>query len=306
MIYRSGLLAVLLCVQLLVVAGVLYLDSADSASNAGELLLDFSADSVDKIVVSESEAQVTVRKGSEGWVVGDQLPADDEKIAGVLEKLAGLRGGWPVATSPSTQDRFEVARENHQRHIALYQGEALAAELYLGSSPGYRRVHARQEGSDDIFSVDFSTFEAPTGTDDWLDKTLLGAAGDITKISRDRVWALTKSADGWVLDTSSAAAGTADQDAATGVAERLSNLRVMGVADAVAQEQAPIVMTVADTQGDHVMSFWHDSEEDEYVVASNRVDGQFTVASYIAEQILVAADDLVASDEQVEDAEPQQ
>ena len=307
MIYRSGLLAVLVCVQLLVVAGVFYLDAADSASDAGELFLDFSADSVDRIVVSESESQVTLHKRAEGWVVGDDLPADGEKIAEVLEKLAELRGGWPVATSPSTQDRFEVASENHQRHLELYQGEALAAEFYLGSSPGYRRVHARAEGSDDIFSVDFSTFEAPTGADDWLDKTVLGATGDITRISRDGMWALTKSADGWVFDASGAEAGAAaDQDAATGVAERLRNLRVMGVADSAAQGQVPAVITVSDEEGDQVLSFWHDGEEDEYVVGSNRADSRFTVASYIAEQILIAAEDLVVSDEQIEDEESPQ
>lgn len=306
MIYRSGLLAVLLCAQLLVVAGVFYLDTTDSAGNAGELLLDFSAESVDKIVVSESEGQVTLRKRSEGWVVGAELPADDEKIAGVLEKLAGLRGGWPVATSPNIQDRFEVASENHQRHIELYQGEALAAELYLGSSPGYRRVHARQEGTDDIFSVDFSTFEAPTGTDDWLDKTLLGAAGDITKIARDGVWTLTKTADGWGLDAANAAGDAVDQEAATGVAERLRNLRVMGVADSAAEAQAPVVITATDPQGDQVLSFWRDSEEDAYVVGSNRLDGRFRVASYIAEQILIAADELMADDEPGEGEESRQ
>ena len=37
----------------------------------------------------------------------------------------------------------------------------------------------------------------------------------------------------------------------------------------------------------------HDEENDEYVVSSERVPGLFTIASYVAEQIVVEAQELM-------------
>ena len=65
-------------------------------------------------------------------------------------------------------------------------------------------------------------------------------------------------------------------------------------------------VTVEGDDGLHVLAFRHDEAEDEYVVTSDRYSGPFTVASYIAEQILVEATELlpaVSEDEAAADAE---
>jgi hypothetical protein len=218
-----------------------------------------------------------------------------------LEKLLALRLGWPVATSVDTQERFEVAADRYQRNIELYQGEAKVGTAYFGSSPGYRRVHARSAESNDIYSLDFSTFELPTTVDDWLDKALLGATGAITEITRGGRWTLSKTAEGWMLVDLPGAALTADQDAVGQLVERLRGFRVMALADseATADWESADKLTLADGDGVHELQLWHDAETDEYVVDSSRATSRYTAASYGIEQILVEAVDLA-----VEDAAP--
>ena len=297
MIYKTNMLVGILLLQLLLVAGVVYVDVADTGGQQGERWLSFVADDVNRIVISSADERVELSNLPDGWVVGEQIPAGEEKIAGVLEKLAELKLGWPVATSANIQDRFEVSDETYQRRVQLFAGEAALADLYLGSSPGYRRVHARSADSEDIFSMDFSTFEVPTDANDWLDKALLGASGSVTQVTRAGLWTLTQSDEGWLLEGQPAqGAGAANQEAADALAERLRNLRVMALAEGGEDAAPDMRFTVTDSKGDHELGFWHDAEADEYVVTSSRASQRFTVASYIAEQILVDADALAAGD----------
>jgi len=60
-------------------------------------------------------------------------------------------------------------------------GEALA-EFYLGTSPGYQRVHARAVDSDDVFSVELSNYELGVKVDSWMDKTLLATEEEPSEV----------------------------------------------------------------------------------------------------------------------------
>ena len=68
----------------------------------------------------------------------------------VVERFARAAGSWPVANTASTRERFEVTEENHQRHIVAKAGDDTVADIYLGTSPGYRKTHARRTGEDEI------------------------------------------------------------------------------------------------------------------------------------------------------------
>jgi len=51
-------------------------------------------------------------------------------------------------------------------------------ELYLGSSPGFRKVHARLVGSLDTHVIDFNVVDAPTDPADWYERELLRLSRD--------------------------------------------------------------------------------------------------------------------------------
>ena len=113
--------------------------------------------------------------------------------------LIHLKSSISKITSESSRERFEVTRDSNQRHIQLFGAEETIGELFLGTSPGYRRVHARAGGADEVYSIDFSTFEVPVGKDDWLDKDLLRPLGEVTEVVRDGAWSLSRGEEGWLL-----------------------------------------------------------------------------------------------------------
>ena len=60
---------------------------------------------------------------------------------------------------------------------------------------------------------------------------------------------------------------------------------------------------VTDQDGEHRLTLFHETEEDDYSITSDRVAGRFEVATYIAEQMLADPADLQADEaEQQADA----
>lgn len=315
---RMKLLGGLLAVQLLAVAGLLIADGMGGAG-AGTALLPFEASAVVKLGVASQDEALALQRGEDGWQLESGLPADAEKIREALEKLAGAPAAWPVATSSATAERFEVTEENFQRRLAFETEDGEASALYLGTSPGYRRVHARLDGQDEVFSIDFANYEAPTEAEQWLDKTLLQAQGAVSSVQlqgQDGAWRLERQGDDgeWLLD-----GAAADQEAADKLANRFVDLRVIGFAEETAgvvadaadesadatQESADAAappapkarFTLVDEQGEYRLDLFFDEQAEDYSAVSSRVDGRFEVASYIAEQMLAKAEDLLPEEE---------
>jgi hypothetical protein len=301
---KTPLLIGILVAQLLLV-GLVSLGGDGGAVDDDFLKIDPAL--VRGFSITDGEGQrVDLSLSGEEWQLESGLRADAEKISGVLNKLAVLQAAWPVATSTSTQVRFEVTEDAYQRHLILTDGDTPLAEIYLGTSPGYRRVHARLADEDAVYSVDFANHEVPTRLDDWLDKDLfqteeirsLGVAGGVTG-----VWQLTRESvdSSWLLD-----GGAADTEVAQQLIDRVQRLRVLGFSEAGHSELGEAqVVSIADAAGAHELTFRHDAENDEYLLTSDRISGQFVVASYIAEQILLTADRLLPEPEAEPEPEPE-
>ncbi|MCZ6658987.1 MAG: DUF4340 domain-containing protein [Gammaproteobacteria bacterium] len=282
---KLGLLGAVLVVQLLVVAALVIDDALGSAATAPSLL-SFDPDEVVKFNVSTLEDSVHLYKDEHGWHLDDDLPADDAKVGKVLDKLANVSAPWPVATSSDSAERFEVTETNFQRRLVLESTEATLADLMLGTSPGYRRVHVRAEGEDEVYSVDFSNYEVPIDIDQWLDKTLLQASGTISRLALEASWQLANEDEGWLIDGIAA-----DQETASDLIDRFADLRVLGVGEASGELKGTFIVT--DASGEHRLQMFHEAEEDDYYVTSDRVPGRFEIATYIAEQMLVESSELL-------------
>ncbi|MCZ6643834.1 MAG: DUF4340 domain-containing protein [Gammaproteobacteria bacterium] len=297
---RLSMLLVIAGAQLLIVAALLFA-STSGTSDEPEFFLSIDAELIDRVMFDDGDgAELTLARSDDGWTLARGMPADDEKMAGVLSKLQELKRPWPVATTSAIQNRFEVSDDKYQRHVQLYASDDLKADFYLGTSPGYRRVHAREVDSSDIFSIDFSNYEIPTTVDEWVDKTLLGASGVVTEVSREGSWRLNKGEEGWLLDD-----GAADQDAAEKLTGRFANLRIMGVLvdeDGTATTAEGVehraTFQVFDADGQRRLEVYYRAEEDDYLVQGDSAVGTFTLATYIAEQILIEREDLIPEAEE--------
>lgn len=290
---RLGLLGGLLVAQIALAVFLLWRTPADAPGEG--VLIDVTADAVAALRIEDGDGDaVSLDRDGDGWRLAEAgLPADAGKVDEVIGKLVDLRASWPVATTAGAAERFEVTAASHQRRVELTgpDGQVLAL-LFLGTSPGYGRVHGRLDDSDDIYALDLSNYEVPAALDDWLDRSLLAADGDVAWVTGAAGWRLERGEEGWLVD-----GVAADQDAVAPVVERLVELRVLGVFEAVgtALEDRGTVR-YRDDGGEHVLDFAFDGDEDRYVVTSSRHGGRFIVASYIAEQILVDAAALRVSD----------
>ena len=290
---RVNLLSVLLALQLVIIGVVLVTETGFGDPEQGPFL-SFDAGEVDEIRITgddEDAATLMLTRGEAGWSLPEGLPADGNKVRDVLDKLAGLSSPWPVATSSSAAERFQVTAEDYQRHVVLAVDGGTVADLYLGTSPGYQQVHARRANDEAVYSVGISNYQLPAGADEWLDKTLLQPEGEISAVHRQDAWELSRGEDGWLLGDAAA-----DQEAAADLVRRLSELRVTGAAEAPeAERDATAVLEVSDTEGAYQLSIFSDEEGNEYQVRSDRVEGVFALAAYVAEQLLVEKPTLLAA-----------
>jgi hypothetical protein len=179
---RIPALAILLAAQLLLTVGVLWWRNADDGGRPGELIT-FDREAVDRITIDDGDGKsLTLQKSADGWVLpaADGLPADAQKVSETLEKLGASDASWPVATTEAAATRFEVTDEKFQRRIRLANGDSTLIDLYLGTSPGFRKVHARLAGESDIYAITFANYDATTKAQDWLSKSLIAPAGSLT------------------------------------------------------------------------------------------------------------------------------
>ena len=290
-----AILGALLAGQLLVLAVLL-------AAQAGgvrepEPFLSFDADAADAVEVSNEDGSVRLAREGELWTLESGLPADDSKVTEMLDKLADAAGGWPVATSDSTAVRFEVTEDSHQRHIRIGAGDDDLADIYLGTSPGYRRVHARHADGGDVYAIDFSNYEAGVKAGDWLERSLLRPEGTLSRIERtgEEGFTLTRTDD----DVWEAGDATLDADEVRTFVGRFTGLNVTGTSDAELPEQATATFHLTDDNGLQQLTLYQ--QDDDYLATSNRIAGQFEVASYIAERMNVTLTDLMPEPEEPSD-----
>ena len=170
----------LLILQLLITAGLSWNRQSQQQTNPQQPLLSFEQQRLDKLVISDSENNVTLTKSGDRWLLPElqKLPVNDSRMTELLSKLQGLKTGWPVATTRASRERFEVEEDKFQRRIQWYQDDTLAGELLVGTSPGFRKTHIRKVGDDAIYTAELNSYELPVQNDGWLDKSLLSVASD--------------------------------------------------------------------------------------------------------------------------------
>ncbi|NLD55368.1 MAG: DUF4340 domain-containing protein, partial [Burkholderiaceae bacterium] len=173
------LLALLLAAQLVMAVAVGWFDRGLSSPADAAPLIAVGGDRIDRITIEgPDDAKAVLAKAEEQWRIANagDFPADGKRVEQLLERLEGLRGATPVATSASARVRFKVDEREFERRIHLAAADETIATLYLGTSPGLRRIHARADGKEAIHSVELAAYDVPANASDWEDKALLAFA----------------------------------------------------------------------------------------------------------------------------------
>lgn len=164
------ILAMVLAVQVVLAAFILLNRGGLETRPANEALLAFETAQIDRMLVKDAEkAEAELRKQDGKWVLpgASNAEADADKITQVLDKLHGLQRGLPVATSGADFQRFKVAEDGFERHVQLYQGDKLMADLYLGNGAGVNRSYARLASDKVIYTAGIGTYDLPGKAESW-------------------------------------------------------------------------------------------------------------------------------------------
>ncbi len=223
----SNILTLVLVCQLLLVAMVFWPVNNEAEDTAGHPLLDLQAEAIDRIIIADGTTSVVLARQGDNWRLPNYhaLPVDRQKLKRSLHDLPALARGWPVTGSVTAANRFEVAEDTFQRQVEYFGNEESAGSLYLGTSPGFRKVHTRIAGNDAVYAVEFNTFDLPATGAQWLDKTLLRVPAVQAVQGLD--YRIIKSADGWQGASGDVPAQTEVDKLVNG----LTSLRVTEAAD---------------------------------------------------------------------------
>ncbi|MFQ5589073.1 MAG: DUF4340 domain-containing protein [Nitrospiria bacterium] len=222
-------LAALFILQILIAAALFFGGKNTDPEAAQALLVSSENAEFDHITISDGEGnEAILEKAAAKWHLPryHNLPADSAKVDAVIDKLKTQRTGWPVATTAAAQKRFEVNEGKHQRRVRLSKGDTAPVEIYIGTSPGFRKVHVRKSDSDEIYAVTLNTFDFPAQDKEWFDRTLARPKGEIGALEGPD-FQIVKKDGNWVFKTGEARVDTATLETLLG---NLRNLRLSGAA----------------------------------------------------------------------------
>lgn len=295
-------LSALLGLQVVIAGGLFATSWQQSNHNPSQALLNFDAAIVDKIEISAGDQQVVLNKTADGWQLPElsALPAVQSKVNNVVNKLTTTTASWPVATSKTSQERFEVTAEQYQRKIRLFAGDKLASEVYLGTSPGFRQVHARRPDENEIYAVTLNTFDFPAQASDWLDKQLIAVSEPSRLSGKD--FTLEKSGEDWQFSTTAplleSTTAQLDPQQAETLVSAFANLRVNQVT-ALPEETSSFEFSVATDEQSYVYHFH--AHDDEYFVRRDDVDAAFSISKFHYDKFAEASFDTLAKHDTTDD-----
>lgn len=302
----STLLSVLLVVQLAVAGGLLYASHSNKVTRPQGALLEYDPAVIDRLEIAAGADQTIVLGKLDGqWQLPDNrgVPVQSGKVEALIESMAELETGWAVATKSSSHAQLEVAEADYQRRVKLFRDDQLSADLYIGSSPGMRRVHARTVDSDDVYSVALNSYDMPVTTADWLQKDLI-AATDITVLTLADAM-LAKQDDNWLMTTSEGEAIAVDPGKVNALTGALQRLAVQDIVSELPTDARVVTIGVSAAAGDLEYELYEIGQD--YFVSRNDIDAVFSIQKADYESIGVSADDLkpdppAADDEAADDA----
>ena len=255
----TGGLLLLLLLQCGLLAALYWPASDPQRQAPAAALAPVEAAAIDEIRIGdEHDNEAVLQRAGEHWLLPDLdgLPADPDQVGKLLAVLTGRISGWPVAQSGAARQRFQVADYLYQRRIALTCGGAPCGEIYLGTSLGFRKVHARSAGREEIYSIEFNAFDAPGSPGAWLDPRLLQVRTPL-RITADGYSSVQLRDGDWL----SGRGTPVDAREVLALTSALRSLQVDGVAGAdtqrdLSQAQADLVLQVAGLGGEVTLELY--------------------------------------------------
>jgi Domain of unknown function (DUF4340) len=312
------ILAIVLALQV-ILAGIIFWSQRPVSVESGPLLNDFEAENVAALTIENGEGDsVELAKLDGAWVLssGGDYPADQEAVSTLLDELAAIQTDRLVTRTKDSHKRLQVAADDFNRRVQLELDDGTTVELFLGTSPNPRSIHARLADQNDVFLTgEVLSQEVNAVVSNWIDPTyvnldreqvstmtLTNANGTFELQKTDDEWALLGLEEGEELDP-------------TGVNTLLDQLANLRMATPLGTEEQPeyglddplalLTVTTEDDAGaerSYTLTVGaHDPESDTYAVKWSGSDYYVTVARFSGDRLIeITRDDFIAAPPAVE------
>lgn len=248
---KISLLAGLFVFQLLLVLVINLVNHGQTNNFQASNLLQLSNKTIDKLVINDGNKTITIEKQNQYWRLPDSfgLKASQSKVEGLIKKLEKLTTSWPVATTSSSHQRFEVDNNKFQRKLEIYNQGVVVDTLYVGTSSGFKKSHLRAQQGDDVYALNLNDYELPLSTKDWLDKSILKIDKPVTVKGAD--FELVNQTNNWKL-ADEKSDEKLDVAKVNNLVNALKNITITDIADGkISFNDNPIELQI-NTQGDNI------------------------------------------------------
>jgi hypothetical protein len=283
---RAGVILLGLLVVQLGILALLHREEMNSnGSVASSALVDTGAYVVDQISIADTQGtSLQLQRVGDQWLLPalNSLPADAQRVNRLLQQLTNQDPGWSVAHSLAARQRFQVAHYHFRRKLVLSALERTVATVFLGTSPGFRKVHARSDDADNIYTLDLNLFDLPVEPGKWLDSRLLQVRTPMA-ITADG-YSLRRNADEWRLGSGAAP----DQRELQALLDALRNLQVQDIAAAeieaaLAGKEAALILQVEALAGTVTLQLF--AHQQQHFIRSSEYPYLFRISTYEFDQL---------------------
>lgn len=244
-------LSLALVIQCGIVAAVFWPAGSRESATAATAFVPIDPATIDRVFIGdEYDNEAVLARTGTRWVIPalHGLPADTGRIESLLAELSSGNHGWPIAQSPTAQQRFQVSESNYQRRLTLAARDDNLVTLYLGTSPGFGKVHARNGDQHEIHSLELNNFDIPAIAGKWLDPRILQTRVPV-RIDTD-LYHLRFEDGAWLTGNGN----TPDETSLLTLLTALKTIEVLGVADGdqarnLAEREADLIMRVESLAG---------------------------------------------------------
>jgi len=166
-------------------------------------LIPLATTSIDKIQIEDKAEKTTLVKKNGQWIIPDDndFPANQTKIDDLLAELKDLKTSWPVGSTFVAAKQFKTSEDDFNKKVFIYEKDKVIAKLFVGSSPGFKKVHMRIDDEKNTYAVAFQQHKLQTKSQNWRNTDLLKVQkADISKITLND-FELQQKNEAWKLNT---------------------------------------------------------------------------------------------------------
>ncbi len=202
---RNQILALILVIQIVIGLLLFWPWAGATEASSGPLFVDFEADQVQTLTISDGEGNsLTLAKKDGGWVLpqADDFPVDGEKVSPLLEKIGQVQTNRLVTQTEASHKRLQVAADEFNRLVEMSLAGDGSHRLYIGSSAGAGATHVRADMEEEVYLAgELNSWEANPQASAWIDPLYFTlpqtATVALTLENQNGTFEFEKEGEGW-------------------------------------------------------------------------------------------------------------